>query len=169
MNFKFTILCFICSITTAVAAVKHLSDNTSADVFENWMTKHGKQYQNIEEKQSRFEIFKENLKHIEETNKQRKSYWLGLNIFADMHHEEFKSKYLGLKQTFARKREAALEDSNYENASYLPKFVDWRRKGAVTPVKNQGTCGILFDTYQYSFYHPSGKLENNLVTEYLSI
>lgn len=143
MNFKFTLLCFICSMTTA-AALKHLSDNSSENVFENWMTKHGKMYQGLDEKQRRFDIFKENLKHIEETNKQRKNYRLGLNEFADMHHKEFKSRYLGLKGNFMRKSEATLGDSNNKNASYLPKFVDWRKKGAVTPVKNQGTCGKCF-------------------------
>jgi xylem cysteine proteinase len=145
MKITFTLLCFICSITTAVADVKHLSANSSADVFEKWITKHSKQYQNLEEKQRRYEIFKANLKHIEETNKQRKSYRLGLNVFADMHHEEFRSKYLGLKHNLSKKREAALGDSTSENAGYLPKFVDWRKKGAVTQVKNQGTCGKLFD------------------------
>lgn len=139
MKFKFTLLCFICSITAA--AVKHLSADSSAQVFENWMTKHGKMYQSLDEKQRRFDIFKENLKHIEETNSQRKNYRLGLNEFADMHHEEFKRRYLGLKGNFMRKSEATLGDSTNQSASYLPKFVDWRNKGAVTPVKNQGTCG----------------------------
>ncbi|KAF5194310.1 Cysteine protease xcp1 [Thalictrum thalictroides] len=66
-------------------------------LFESWMSKHGKSYQSFEEKLHRFELFKENLKHIDETNKKVTSYWLGLNEFADMSHEEFKSKYLGLK------------------------------------------------------------------------
>ncbi|KAK6939115.1 Cathepsin propeptide inhibitor domain (I29) [Dillenia turbinata] len=70
------------------------------DLFESWMEKHGKIYESIEEKLLRFEVFKDNLKHIDETNKKVTNYWLGLNEFADLSHEEFKNKYLGLKPDF---------------------------------------------------------------------
>ncbi|XP_060965475.1 cysteine protease XCP1-like [Cannabis sativa] len=66
-------------------------------LFYKWISKHGKIYESIEEKFQRFEIFRDNLKHIDETNKKISDYWLGLNEFADLSHEEFKSKYLGLK------------------------------------------------------------------------
>ncbi|KAL5713738.1 Cysteine protease xcp1 [Ranunculus cassubicifolius] len=111
------------------------------NLFESWMSKHGKAYESIDEKLHRFELFKENLKHIDETNKKVTSYWLGLNEFADMSHEEFKSKYLGLKSEVHDRDESAKE-FRYKDVVDLPKAVDWRKKGAVTPVKNQGACGI---------------------------
>ncbi|KAG1363901.1 Cysteine protease XCP1 [Cocos nucifera] len=114
------------------------------DLFETWMAKHSKSYANLEEKLRRFEIFKDNLKHVDETNKKRRSYWLGLNEFADMSHEEFKEKYLGLKPHLPGERDAVSTSSEplmYENYVPLPKSVDWRKKGAVTQVKNQGACG----------------------------
>lgn len=110
------------------------------DLFETWMAKHSKSYANLEERLRRFEIFKDNLKHIDETNKKRRSYWLGLNEFADMSHEEFKEKYLGLKPRSPGERDAASKSSK-NSVPFLPKSVDWRKKGAVTQVKNQGTCG----------------------------
>ncbi|KAK1400299.1 Xylem cysteine proteinase [Heracleum sosnowskyi] len=111
------------------------------NLFESWLAKHGKSYESIEEKLHRFEIFKENLMHIDETNKKISSYWLGLNEFADLSHDEFKDKYLGLKVDLSTRRQSNPEDFIYKDVVDLPKSVDWRKKGAVTNVKNQGSCG----------------------------
>ncbi|KAL5562313.1 hypothetical protein UlMin_032060 [Ulmus minor] len=109
-------------------------------LFELWISKHGKIYNSLEEKIQRFEVFKDNLKHIDERNKEISSYWLGLNEFADLSHDEFKNKYLGLKSEVFRMRQSS-EDFSYRDVEALPKSVDWRKKGAVAPVKNQGSCG----------------------------
>ncbi|CDP18154.1 unnamed protein product [Coffea canephora] len=111
------------------------------NLFESWIQKHGKIYESIEEKLHRFEIFKDNLKHIDERNKDIANYWLGLNEFADLSHEEFKKMYLGLNGELATKRQSPGEEFTYGNVMDIPKSVDWRKKGAVTPVKNQGSCG----------------------------
>ncbi|KAG6783552.1 hypothetical protein POTOM_009206 [Populus tomentosa] len=110
------------------------------DLFESWISKHGKIYESIEEKWLRFEIFKDNLFHIDETNKKVVNYWLGLNEFADLSLEEFKNKYLGLKVDMSKRREGS-QEFNYKDVTSIPKSVDWRKKGAVTDVKNQGSCG----------------------------
>ncbi|KAL6317330.1 hypothetical protein AAG906_030083 [Vitis piasezkii] len=110
------------------------------DLFESWMSKHGKSYRSFEEKLHRFEVFQDNLKHIDETNKKVSSYWLGLNEFADLSHEEFKRKYLGLKIELPKRRDSP-EEFSYKDVADLPKSVDWRKKGAVAHVKNQGACG----------------------------
>ncbi|XP_031376878.1 cysteine protease XCP2 isoform X1 [Punica granatum] len=112
------------------------------ELFESWMAKHGKSYESFEEKLHRFEVFKENLKHIDETNKKITNYWLSLNEFADLTHEEFKKMYLGLKKVdLSERRQSSEEEFTYRGFVDLPKSVDWRKKGAVTPVKNQGSCG----------------------------
>ncbi|KAH6834693.1 xylem cysteine peptidase 1 [Perilla frutescens var. hirtella] len=108
------------------------------NLFESWIDKHSKKYKNIEEKLHRFEIFKDNLKHIDERNKAITNYWLGLNEFADMSHAEFKHNYLGLKADRLPQRN---QEFKYRDFEGLPKSVDWRKKGAVTRVKNQGQCG----------------------------
>ncbi|KAI3923414.1 hypothetical protein MKW92_030015 [Papaver armeniacum] len=110
------------------------------------MYKHGKAYRSIEEKVHRFEVFKDNLKHIDERNKltDSSSYWLGLNDFADMSHEEFKKKYLGLKinNQIPRKRTESPSSPQDAADADIPKSMYWRKKGAVTHVKDQGGCGI---------------------------
>ncbi|XP_009390652.2 cysteine protease XCP1-like [Musa acuminata AAA Group] len=120
------------------------SEETLMYLFENWMAKHSKSYASFQEKLRKFGIFKDNLKHIDETNTERKSYWLGLNEFADMSHEEFEHRYLGLNTDLPKIKDVrfkARETFMYEKAANLPRSVDWRKKGAVTPVKNQGGCG----------------------------
>ncbi|XP_055811787.1 cysteine protease XCP1-like [Solanum dulcamara] len=109
------------------------------NLFETWMEKHNKIYKSIEEKLHRFEIFRDNLKHIDERNNMISNYWLGLNEFADLSHDEFKKMYLGLK---VHQNEMTSNDEFiYRDFVDLPKSVDWRKKGAVTDVKNQGSCG----------------------------
>ncbi|CAI0434772.1 unnamed protein product [Linum tenue] len=109
------------------------------DLFESWMEKHSKIYESIEEKIQRFEIFKDNLFHIDDTNKKATNYWLGLNEFADLTHDEFKNNYLGLRPPPVTEKRVSV-DEEVEGGG-IPKAVDWRKKGAVTAVKNQGSCG----------------------------
>ncbi|EEF52907.1 cysteine protease, putative [Ricinus communis] len=115
------------------------SNDKLIDLFESWISRFGRVYESAEEKLERFEIFKDNLFHIDDTNKKVRNYWLGLNEFADLSHEEFKNKYLGLKPDLS-KRAQCPEEFTYKDVA-IPKSVDWRKKGAVTPVKNQGSCG----------------------------
>ncbi|KAJ9186297.1 hypothetical protein P3X46_001888 [Hevea brasiliensis] len=106
------------------------------------MSKFGKVYVRVDEKLQKFEIFKDNVIHIDETNKKVKNYWLGLNQFADLSHEEFKKKFLGLKPNLSKRRESP-EEFIYNDLENIPEYVDWRKKGAVTSVKNQVSCGKL--------------------------
>ncbi|KAJ1280720.1 hypothetical protein BS78_04G254200 [Paspalum vaginatum] len=113
------------------------------ELFTSWSVNHSKIYTSPKEKATRYGIFKQNLMHIAETNRKNGSYWLGLNQFADIAHEEFRTNYLGLKQELSRTGAQSHPPTTfrYANAANLPWAVDWRYKGAVTPVKNQGKCG----------------------------
>uniref|UniRef100_A0A0E0JU75 Uncharacterized protein n=1 Tax=Oryza punctata TaxID=4537 RepID=A0A0E0JU75_ORYPU len=110
------------------------------ELFEKFVAKYRKAYSSFEEKLRRFEVFKDNLNHIDEENKKVTSYWLGLNEFADLTHDEFKAAYLGLTPP-ARMNSKELFRYEEVDMAALPKEVDWRKKGAVTEVKNQGQCG----------------------------
>ncbi|KAK5774398.1 hypothetical protein PVK06_042253 [Gossypium arboreum] len=149
---KLSILTFTASVLVVSALAHDFSivgyspeDLSSRDklieLFESWVSKHAKFYESFEEKLLRFEVFKDNLKHIDKRNKEISSYWLGLNEFADLTHEEFKNKYLGLKPEVFKKNRSPPEEFTFRDDVDLPKSVDWRQKGAVTPVKNQRSCG----------------------------
>lgn len=53
---------------------------------------------------------------MDETNKKITNYWLGLNEFADLSHEEFKNKYLGLNLS---KRRDSHEEFTYKDVDVL--------------------------------------------------
>ena len=110
------------------------------NLFESWMTKHGKNYKSVGETLHKFEVFKDNVKYIEKRNKVV-NYWLGLNEFSDLSFEEFKSMYTGLEEEVEFPSQNTEEEFIYKDIVDLPKSIDWRTKGAVTPVKNQGRCG----------------------------
>jgi KDEL-tailed cysteine endopeptidase len=66
-------------------------------MYERWSSVHTVS-RDLTEKQSRFEAFKANSRHIGEFNKMKDvPYKLGLNKFADLTREEFVSKYTGAK------------------------------------------------------------------------
>ncbi|KAL0641956.1 hypothetical protein Bca4012_011168 [Brassica carinata] len=66
-----------------------------------------------------------------ETNKKVKSYWLGLNEFADLSHEEFKKEYLGLKTDIERgDDERSYQEFAYKDVDVeaLPNLLTGERK-----------------------------------------
>ena len=110
---------------------------TSADYqFFNFVSDFGKSYGTKEEFDFRANIFKNALKEIEEHNSSGlHTHTLGINEFADRTPEEMK-RMLGYKHELKTESNVVmLDDSN------LADSVDWRTKGAVTAVKNQGQCG----------------------------
>ncbi|GMH02857.1 hypothetical protein Nepgr_004696 [Nepenthes gracilis] len=118
------------------------SDAEVMRIYESWLVKHGKNYNALGEKEKRYEIFKDNLRLIDEHNAENRSYKLGLNRFADLTNEEFRSMYLGAKRDMKRKVLKPKSDRYaFRVGDELPESVDWRKKGAVVPVKDQGQCG----------------------------
>lgn len=113
-------------------------------LYETWLVKHGKSYNALGEKEKRFEIFKDNLKYIEEQNSdENRSYKLGLNRFADLTNDEYRSTYLGTRFNGSRRLSAGRRSDRYvpKVGDSVPEEIDWRTKGAVLPIKDQGSCG----------------------------
>lgn len=97
-------------------------------------------YHSPAEKSYRFNIFLKNKAEVETENSKATNYKFALNHFSDMTSEEFKVKYLGYK-TNETTRNTQNADVTQEEVNQAPTEIDWRQKGAVTPVKNQMQCG----------------------------
>lgn len=63
----------------------------------------------------------------------------GITQFSDLTEEEFQHYYLGLAS--AHEPGESIPVAPTLPTGDLPETFDWRDRGAVTPVKNQGMCG----------------------------
>ncbi|XP_020236366.1 senescence-specific cysteine protease SAG39 [Cajanus cajan] len=121
-----------------------LQDASMHERHEQWMARYGKVYKNSQEKEKRFRIFKDNVNYIETfNNAANKPYKLGVNQFADLTNEEFRAPRNGFKSHMSSSI-TRTTPFKYENVSAVPTTVDWRQKGAVTPIKDQGSCGCCW-------------------------
>jgi len=117
--------------------------STMAMTFEEYVRTYNKPYvPNSKEWKLHKAIFAANVLKINQHNSDAsQTYKKGINMFTDMTKAE-RSKFTG------RKPQGLFEGLRQEPApvfhkkvSDLPASVDWRTKGIVTPVKNQGGCG----------------------------
>jgi len=108
------------------------------NLWSAWKLKYNKEYEDARVEAQRFKTFIENYKIITAWNANpENTARLSLNAFADLTREEFAALYTG-------DATSEYDNLNVEYASYdsdVPDSWDWRTKGAVTPVKNQGQCG----------------------------
>jgi cathepsin L len=108
--------------------------------FTRFQSDFGKVYSTAAERSERFGIFSANLREFKRHNESGQKWKKGVTKFADLTDEEFKSKYLGgyvrnPSPTFAPKKKTDFDPSA------LPTSIDYRKIGAVTPAKDQGSCG----------------------------
>jgi len=115
-------------------------DNTLRNKFVQWMGQHKVQFKTVEEFAQRFAIFTANDRIIEEHNESGATYAMAHNAFSHLTFDEF-SAMMGFGRGMPAEWHARLSSGKVHEVSAAPDSYDWTPLGAVTAVKNQGSCG----------------------------
>ncbi|KAI4343022.1 hypothetical protein MLD38_027572 [Melastoma candidum] len=146
-NFLFPTFAALLVLTACIAwaSARPPLDELSQQHHEGWMHTYGRVYTDEGEKQRRSQIFNDNVKFIQEFNRRNDvSYKLAVNKFADLTKEEFLATYANLKVDARPSSSSHTNRFRYENFTAIPKSLDWRSKGVVAPIRDQGTCGACW-------------------------
>jgi len=123
----------------AVASASKFTELKSQQDFTEFVSKYNKEYTS-EETFERFNVYKTNVAMIQAHDSETEGYTMAVNEFTDLTWEEFSEMYKGYKpraQSYLASKNLHVVDPTV----VLADSVDWRTKGAVTPVKDQGQCG----------------------------
>jgi len=125
--------------------------------FESFKARYGKTY-NVDEEEYRRSVFKTNLDRITVHNSDdSQTYEMGVTQFADLTNDEFVDKIL-MKQLPTPK-----EVGTISIGGPVANGVDWRTSGAVTGIKNQGSCGSCWS------FSTTGVLEGAYYLKYKTL
>ncbi|KAL7541471.1 hypothetical protein ACHAXR_011753 [Thalassiosira sp. AJA248-18] len=137
-------------------------------LFEDWVDKFEKEYENLEEKSKRMLVWLENHVLIETHNAKKSSFTLGHNEFSDMTHVEFRERMnlgefapelINNHKKFNFMEHGEEEKKEMNNSSNLrgpaevaverklqaaTDEIDWHDKGLMGPIRNQGICGACW-------------------------
>jgi len=130
-------------ITILVAfIVLHVKAN-DINEWKTWMLQFNKIYNDAEEESFRYSVWAENYKIIQKFNADEHSFTMGLNRFSDLTLDEFKDlMHLNPGPPSNNICELMNKMPNELNNKYdVPDAFDWRTKGVVSSVKDQGQCG----------------------------
>ncbi|XP_044745653.1 uncharacterized protein LOC123307422 [Coccinella septempunctata] len=154
---------FLICLLAFILGCQAISEEAAFKQWENYQERFNKSYRSLVEQRHRFALFKQKLQDIEEHNKlydEGKVTWFkGLNQFSDWTREEFHSfinkyryeEFVGDEKVFSG-----------ENIT-IPASVDWRSHGAVSEVKNQGTCGSCWTFSSTGALEGAAKLKKGVL------
>ncbi|XP_007937299.1 procathepsin L-like [Orycteropus afer afer] len=162
---------FLAALCLGVASAALEHDHSLDVEWYQWKSTYNRPYGSNEEGWRRA-VWEKNLKMIElhnqEYNQGKHGFTMAMNAFGDMTNEEFRQVMNGFQNEKHSKGKVFREPPS----GHIPKSVDWRQKGYVTPVKDQGQCGSCWafsatGALEGQMFRKTGKLvslsEQNLV------
>lgn len=149
--FIFLLCATLSSLCLCLSTEEFSDDERVVLLFKQWKEEHEKVYGDEKEEKKRLENFRASLKFVQEKNQRKQSsstppgsrHVVGLTRFADMSNEEFRQVYLS-KVKVPVKNTNVIElkqKARVSSSCEAPPTLDWREKGVVTPIKDQGQCG----------------------------
>jgi len=130
-------LLIVALFVVCTIAVTPILEEEVQQQFISYMQKYGKTYSSDEFPQ-RYANFKASVARAQARNANKRANY-GITKFADMTPEEFKAKILMTPRVPAKPDTSRLLQPKL--GVQAPADLDWRTKGAVTAVKDQGQCG----------------------------
>ncbi|VFV38254.1 cathepsin l1 precursor [Lynx pardinus] len=131
---------FLTALCLGIGSAASKFDQSLNAQWYQWKATHKRLY-GMNEEGWRRAVWEKNIKMIELHNREysqgKHGFTMAMNAFGDMTNEEFRQVMNGFQNQKHKKGKVFQEPVFAE----IPKSVDWREKGYVTPVKNQGQCG----------------------------
>lgn len=127
---------------SVLACARHVlgqDPDNAARLFEDFKVQYGRTYAEAEEPRN-FEIFKAHLAEAAQLQQVSPRASFGVTKFADFTLEKF-SVLLGYRRGKHEKRDSPASLFSRDEVANASRSIDWRQKGAVTDVKDQGHCG----------------------------
>lgn len=118
-------------LTLATSSSYHQHEEKS---FISWMRKTN-QYYSGSDYHIRFGIFLTNLRLVQEHNSAKKLFTISLNKYSAYTPTEYKS-LLG----FIPQKTKIFSNKTIPKQKVLSDSIDWREKGVITSIKDQGDC-----------------------------
>ena len=137
-----------------------LSQSHIDEMYEQFVSTYERPSATLNSNVDRKAIFAQRLQAITEHNAQDGvTYMKGINHLSDMTYEEVRSYYKILNQPQSCSATSSGKVGSVDLTA-LPDYFDWRDQGAVSPVKDQGSCGSCWT------FSTVGAVESHFLVKY---